>query len=81
MDWKTVNTNCYDKVVIPEEQKHTLAYISAIFDIFKEDGVCETCKHRDKSLVWHRIKGLCFTGIVCPDSLERVCFCNLYESD
>ena len=27
MDWKTVNTNCYDKVVIPEEQKHTLALV------------------------------------------------------
>ena len=80
MDWKTVNTNCYDKVVIPEEQKHTLAYISAIFDIFKEDGVCETCKHRDKSLDWHRLKGLSFKGHVNRD-LGYYCYCNLYESD
>ena len=71
-NWRNVNSNCYDKVVIPEEQKHTLAYISAIFDIFKEDGVCETCKHR--------LKGLSFKGHVNRD-LGQSCYCNLYESD
>ena len=72
MDWKTVNTNCYDKVVIPEEQKHTLAYISAIFDIFKEDGVCETCKHRDKSLDWHRLKGLSPPSLLFGGTWEQI---------
>lgn len=79
-NWKKIDTNCSDMVLIPEEQKQTLAYAKASFEVFKENGLCITCRYKDKSLDWHRLKGLSFKGHVNRD-LGQSCYCNLYESD
>ena len=75
-----VHVNCHDTVRIPEEQKQTLEYAAALVDVFKRNE-CKSCKHKDKSLEWHRSKGLDFRVSVNQDSFERSSFCNLYESD
>lgn len=79
-NWKKINNDCSDMVSISEEQKQTEAYVKANFEVFKENGLCNDCRHKGKSLDWHRLKGLSFIGHVNKD-LEQSCYCNLYESD